>query len=121
MKFFQYIMQNFIIILWLNNRNVLLTQIYGAFSKFFSNNTNFSNTSINNYYNWYYNLDVLPDIFVFGQVFYTHFVLQILMAGLILYIAVIGVAFLTVKSSFEKSSKLEQSIFKQLSRTANSL
>jgi len=98
----------------------LLTQVYGAFSKFFSNNTNFSNISSNNYYNWYYNLDVLPDIFVFGQVFYTHFVLQILMAGLILYIAVIGVAFLTVKASFEKNSKLEQSIFRQLSRT-NSL
>ena len=98
----------------------LLTQVYGAFSKFFSNNTNFSNVSSNNYYNWYYNLDVLPDIFVFGQVFYTHFVLQILMAGLILYIAVIGVAFLTVKASFEKNSKLEQSIFRQLSRT-NSL
>jgi len=98
----------------------LLTQIYGSFSKFFSNNTNFSSISSNNYYNWYCNLDVLPDIFVFGQVFYTHFVLQILMAGLILYIAVIGVAFLTVKSSFEKNSKLEQSIFRQLSRT-NSL
>lgn len=98
----------------------LFAQIYGAFSKFFANNTNFSNIDTNNYYNWYYNLDVLPDVFVFGQVFYTHFVLQILIAGLILYIAVIGVAFLTVRSSFEKKSKLEQSIFRQLSRT-NSL
>jgi len=95
---------------------VVLFEVYGSFSKIFSSKTNFSLSDHNIYVNWYDRLDVLPDIYVFGQIFYTHYVLQILIAGLILYIAVIGVAFLTVKSAFEKK-KGEQSVFKQLSRT----
>ena len=91
-------------------------EIYSAFSKIFTNNSNFSLMENRIYLNWYDNLDVLSDIYVFGQVFYTHYVLQILIAGLILYIAVIGVAFLTVRSAFDKNSKREQSIFRQLSR-----
>lgn len=87
-----------------------------AFSKVFSKNTNFSLIEHNIYVNWYNNADVLSDIYVLGQIFYTHYVLQILIAGLILYIAVIGVSFLTVKASFEKT-KQDQSIYKQLSRT----
>jgi NADH-quinone oxidoreductase subunit J len=94
----------------------VLFEVYGAFSKIFSQNTNFNSVNLNVYVNWYDNLDVLPDIYVFGQIFYTHYVLQILIAGLILYIAVIGVAFLTVKASFEKNSRREQSVFRQLSR-----
>lgn len=96
----------------------VLFEVYGAFLKIFSNKTNFSSVNHNTYVNWYDNLDVLSDIYVFGQIFYTHYVLQILIAGLILYIAVIGVAFLTVKSAFEKSFKKEQTIFRQLSRTS---
>ena len=94
----------------------VLIEVYGAFSKVFSKNTNLSADVHNVYFNWYDSIDALADLYVFGQVFYTHYVLQILIAGLILYIAVIGVAFLTVKSAFVKSKKREQSIFKQLSR-----
>ena len=94
----------------------LLVEIYGAFSKVFSNDTNLSMFEHNSYVNWYDNLDALSDIYVLGQIFYTHYVLQILMAGLILYLAVIGVAFLTVKSAFAKGEKREQSLFRQLSR-----
>jgi len=94
----------------------LLAEIYGAFSKVFSKNTNMSSFEHNSYLNWYDSLDSLADVYVFGQIFYTHYVLQILIAGLILYIAVIGVAFLTIKSAFEKSKRREQSIFRQLSR-----
>ena len=93
----------------------IFTEIYGAFLKFFSRDTNFSLIPHNFYFNWYENLDLLPDVFAL-QIFYTHFVLNILIAGLILYIAVIGVAFLTVKPFFEKNLKNEQSIFRQLSR-----
>jgi NADH-quinone oxidoreductase subunit J len=96
--------------------STVLIEIFGAFSKVFSKNTNFNGHNNNSYVNWYDTLDTLPDLYVFGQIFYTHYVLQILIAGLILYIAVIGVAFLTVKSAFEKSVKREQSIFRQLSR-----
>jgi NADH-quinone oxidoreductase subunit J len=94
----------------------VLFEICIAFSKVFSKNTNFSLLNHNIYINWYDNLDTLSDIYVLGQIFYTHYVLQILIAGLILYIAVIGVAYLTVKPAFEKTN-LEQSVFKQLSRT----
>lgn len=94
----------------------LLVEIHGALSKVFSSDTNISMLEHNSYINWYDNLDALSDIYVLGQIFYTHYVLQILMAGLILYLAVIGVAFLTVKSAFAKGEKREQSLFRQLSR-----
>lgn len=94
---------------------ILLIEIYGAFSKVFSRDRN---TIEHNflYCNWYDNLDAFIDIDVFGQVFYIHYVLQILMAGFILYLTVIGVAFLTVKSAFIKNKKRDQSLFRQLSR-----
>lgn len=95
--------------------STILIEVYGAFSKVFSKHTNVSGQEHNLYLNWYDALDSLPDLYVFGQIFYTHYVLQILIAGLILYLAVIGVAFLTVKSAFDKSVN-EQSIFRQLSR-----
>ena len=94
----------------------LFVEVYSAFSKVFSKNTNINILDHNFYLNWYDNLDALADISVFGQIFYTHYVLQILIAGLILYLAVIGVAFLTVKSAFAKGEKREQSLFRQLSR-----
>lgn len=95
--------------------STMLIEVYGAFSKVFSKYTNVSGQEHNLYSNWYDMLDALPDLYVFGQVFYTHYVLQILIAGLILYLAVIGVAFLTVKSAFSRTVN-EQSIFRQLSR-----
>ena len=95
--------------------STMLIEVYGAFSKIFSKYTNVSGQEHNLYLNWYDMLDALPDLYVFGQIFYTHYVLQILIAGLILYLAVIGVAFLTVKSAFSRTVN-EQSIFRQLSR-----
>lgn len=95
----------------------LLFEVYGAFRKVFSKNTNVSELEHNSYLNWYDSLDALSDVYVIGQIFYTHYVLQILMAGLILYLAVIGVAFLTVKSAFARGQKRDQqSLFRQLSR-----
>jgi len=95
--------------------STMLVEVYGASSKIFSKYTNVSSQEHNVYLNWYDALDALPDLYVFGQIFYTHYVLQILIAGLILYLAVIGVAFLTVKSAFSRTVN-EQSIFRQLSR-----
>ena len=95
--------------------STVLIEVYGAFTKVFSKYTNLSGQEHNAYLNWYDVLDALPDLYVFGQIFYTHYVLQILIAGLILYLAVIGVAFLTVKSAFSRTVN-EQSIFRQLSR-----
>jgi NADH-quinone oxidoreductase subunit J len=94
----------------------ILFEIHKTFSPVFSKNTNFNFTNHNILKNWYDNLNLLPDIYVFGQILYTHYVLQVLIAGLILYIAVIGVAFLTVKVS-SANPKSDQFTSKQLSRT----
>ena len=94
----------------------LYVEIQGVFLKVFSKDTNVSTWEHNSYLNWYDNLDSLSDVYVLGQIFYTHYVLQILMAGLILYLAVIGVAVLTVKAVHSKGEKREQSLFRQLSR-----
>ena len=94
----------------------VLIEVYCAFSKIFSKNTNLSLQEHNLYLNWYDALDALPDVYVFGQVFYTQYVLQILIAGLILYLAVIAVAFLTVKTAFNRGTVREQSVSRQLSR-----
>lgn len=94
----------------------MFIEIYGAFSKVFSKDTNFSFHDHNSYLNWYDSLDALPDVYVFGQVFYAQYVLQILICGMILYLAAIAVAFLTVKSAFNRSTVREQSVSKQLSR-----
>ena len=96
--------------------SIVVIEAYGSFTKIFSKNTNFLTVEHNIYFNWYDSLDSLNDLQVLGQIFYTHYVLQILMAGLILYVAVIGVAFLTVRSAYEKNLKRDQSICKQLSR-----
>jgi len=98
--------------------SIILVETYGAFSKNFSKKTSVLDKSeINIYLNWYDNLDSLTDFYVIGQVFYTNYVLQILISGLILYVAVIGVAFLSVKSAYSRIKIKNQSIFKQLSRT----
>ena len=95
---------------------IVLAEVYRSFSVIFSKNTNYTDVEHNLYFNWYDSADSLGDLQVIGQVFYTHYVLQILMAGLILYVAVIGVAFLTVRSAHEKRLKRDQSICRQLSR-----
>lgn len=68
----------------------------------------------NNYQNWFDLIDSTHDVNVYGQVLYSYFVLQFLIAGLILLLVLIGVIYLT--NSFEKKT-LQQSSFKQLSRT----
>ena len=91
----------------------LFTELWFAFSKVFGQNPKLYD--VNFYLNWYDVIGSVIDINVVGQLFYTHYVLQILIAGLILYVAVIGVAFLTIKSVYDSSNK-EQILFRQLSR-----
>jgi NADH-quinone oxidoreductase subunit J len=94
----------------------VLIEVLGAINKVFSFNTDSTSSNHNHYLNWYDSLDSYSDLYVLGQIFYTHYVLQILMAGLILYLSTIGVAFLTIKSSVNKDKRRDQSIFRQLSR-----
>jgi len=94
----------------------VLLEVLGSINKVFSSHTNVTTTDHNFYLNWYDTLDSYPDFYVLGQIFYTHYVLQILMAGLILYVSTLGVAFLTIKSLMNKDKRRHQSIFRQLSR-----
>jgi len=74
------------------------------------NNTFF----FNEYINWYTKLDVISDILIIGNVMYTHFVIQFLIAGLILLLAVVSVIVLMTDHLKEKPKK--QLLFKQISR-----
>ena len=94
----------------------VLFEVLGSMFKVFAFNTNNKEFEHNSYLNWYDSLDANIDIYAIGQIFYTHYALQILMAGLILYLATLGVAFLTIKSVFNKDKRRDQSIFRQISR-----
>jgi NADH-quinone oxidoreductase subunit J len=75
----------------------------------------FDSFYLNTYQNWYDLIDSTNDISVYGQVLYSYFVLQFLIAGLILLLILIGVVYLT--NSYEKHT-IQQSHFRQLSRKA---
>jgi NADH-quinone oxidoreductase subunit J len=72
----------------------------------------------NSYTNWYDLIDSTNDIEIYGQVIYSFFVLQFLIAGLILLLILIGVVHLTNTYSLEEKP-LEQVVFKQLARESN--
>lgn len=63
--------------------------------------------------NWYDLIDSATDIEVYGQVLYSYFVLQLLVAGLILLVVIIGVIYLT--NTYNSKQNVDQSTFKQLS------
>ena len=70
---------------------------------------------VNKYQNWYDLIDAINDVNIYGQVLYFYYVIQFLIAGLILLLVLIGVVYLT--NSHENQTK-QQSTFKQLSRKA---
>lgn len=69
----------------------------------------------NSYTNWYDLIDSTNDVEVYGQVLYSFFVLQFLVAGLILLLILIGVVYLTNTYSLDEKT-LDQVVFKQLAR-----
>lgn len=82
----------------------------------FENNPYNGSFYFNTYKNWYDLVDATSDIEVYGQVLYSYFVLQFLVAGLILLVVLVGVVYLT--NTFNNTQSLEQSVFKQLSRNS---
>ena len=78
--------------------------------------TSFSSVLCIPYCNWYGKIDSLTDVEVFGQILYTHFVLQFLLIGFLLFLALVGVVYLSVNST-ERQSKT-QAVFHQLSRNS---
>ena len=82
----------------------------------FTKNSYFHTFYFNKYLNWYDLIDSINDIEIYGQVLYSYFVLQFLIAGLILLLVLIGVVYLT--NNFNTTQQFEQLIFKQLSRNS---
>jgi NADH:ubiquinone oxidoreductase subunit 6 (subunit J) len=70
----------------------------------------------NNYQNWYDLINSVTDIEVFGKILYSSYILHFLISGFILLLVLINVVYLT--NTFNKLNRLEQSIFKQLSRNS---
>ena len=66
------------------------------------------------FFNWYDKIDAISEIEAIGQVLYTHYVLQFLVAGNILLLATVGVVVLTVNTNTVNLKN--QVIFKQLAR-----
>lgn len=88
-------------------------------------NQEYSSTAYNknilyNYYtNWYSKIDTLTDIEVIGQILYTHYTVQFLISGLILFLVVIGAVLLTTDfSKRNEKNKFLQDGTKQISRNS---
>ena len=94
---------------------ILLVELFYIISKNFNENVQHNTFTFNNYFNWYIVLDSLTDLEIYGQLLYTQYVLQILVAGLILFLALVGVIFL-ITNPIKKSFK-SQTSFCQLSRS----
>ena len=93
---------------------IFFFELLSLTNKSFSSNSVFSENLLNTYLNWYDKLDSITELEVYGQFLYTQFVLQVLIVGLILFLALVGVIFLISKSIFSK--KIHQTSFCQLSR-----
>lgn len=88
----------------------ILFIIFDHFKANYYNNSFLFNFNIN----WFYKLDYITDLKALGQILYTHYVPQFLVAGTVLLIAVIGAVILTL--SPRKIYVKTQDTFRQVSR-----
>lgn len=87
--------------------------IYMLFYSFWVNT--YKHTIFINYYiNWFKTIDNITDIVALGQIIYTHYVVQFLLAGIILLVSVIAAVVMTQDNIVKKPKK--QLLFKQISR-----
>ena len=93
---------------------VFLLELIFVTLNFFKANPYGESFLLNYHINWYDKIDLFTELDAVGQVLYTFFILQFLVAGIILLLAVIS----TVGLALIKKQKLKsQTIFRQLSRT----
>lgn len=96
---------------------ILLSSFILEVSSSFKGNTIHSYSSL--YYPHYYKLaGAVSDVEAYGKVLYSQFVLQFLVAGLILLVVLVGVVYLTNNYNVKKQ-RLDQATFKQLARKSN--
>ena len=98
---------------------VFLFEILAIVLKNFKANPYQESFLVNFYQNWYEKLDSLTEIETLGQILYTHYVLQFLIAGYILFLAVIGSVVLTITPPRKKHKS--QITYRQLSRNKNTI
>lgn len=92
---------------------IFLVEIFLIITENFKSNP-YSQTGITNYYvNWYDKLDFFTDIESLGQIMFTQYVLQFLIAGNILLLATVAVVVLTINTNPKNKTQV---IFKQVSR-----
>jgi NADH:ubiquinone oxidoreductase subunit 6 (subunit J) len=65
--------------------------------------------------NWLYKIECMTDLNALGQILYTHYVVEFLILGMILLLAVIGAVSLTFNGN-KKNSIYIQKTFRQVSR-----
>lgn len=94
---------------------IFFFELSNIISKSFSENFYSNCFTYNNYLNWYSVLDSLTDLEIYGQLLYTQYVLQVLIAGLVLFLALVGVIFLITKPIYKNFKS--QTSFSQLSRS----
>lgn len=93
--------------------SLFLLEIFYVLTENFECNMYDHSTLINYYVNWYDKLDFFSDIEAIGQVMFTQYVLQFLIAGNILLLATLAVVVLTINTSTKSKNQI---IFKQISR-----
>lgn len=95
--------------------SIFFFEFVSVISKSFNESLLYNYFTLNNYLNWYNVLDVLTDLEIYGQLLYTQYVLQVLVAGLVLFLALVGVIFLITKPMYKVFKS--QTSFCQLSRS----
>ncbi len=98
---------------------IFLFEILAIILKNFKSNPYQKEFLVNFYYNWYEKLDPLTEIEAIGQVLYIHYVLQFLVAGYILFLAVVGSIVLTISPPSKKAKS--QIIYRQISRNQDAV
>lgn len=98
---------------------IFLFEILAIILKNFKSNPYQKEFLVNFYYNWYEKLDALTEIEAIGQVLYTHYVLQFLVAGYILFLAVVGSIVLTISPPSKKAKS--QITYRQISRNQDAV
>lgn len=93
---------------------VFLIEIISVILKFFKTNPYQTSSLINYYSNWFDIIDLFTEIEAIGQILYTYYVLQFLIAGIILLLAVVCSVVLNIYTA--KPHTKAQVTFRQLSR-----
>lgn len=93
---------------------VFFSEIILIISENFKDNPYIKSFLYNFYINWFDKMDSLTEIEIVGQILYTNYILQFLISGNILLLAVIGSVYLTLGNNVKTNKS--QIIFKQLSR-----